>query len=281
MVHSMAVNGRAKDLTGQTFNHWKVLEMVDNLSSGARYYLCQCVCGKKSSIRGHSLTSGGSESCGCVSGKGVRHLMSKTRVYKTWTSMKHRCNNKDAVNYETYGGRGISVCERWNESFEEFYKDMGDRPKNTSIDRIDPNGNYEPSNCRWADKTTQDENKRKSVKVIIGDEERNITRLCRDYGVSRSTVQKRLALGMTFEEAIKKPSEKPKYMIVLNNGLPMNKDEFFREYKIPSTTINRWISKGKTLTQAVQKFLEKNKVNVSSLVIEKDLKIKLTSRSVK
>lgn len=275
----MAVNGRAKDLTGQTFNHWRVLERIDNPNSGARYYLCQCVCGKKSSIRGHSLTSGGSESCGCVSGKGVRHLMSKTRTYKSWVSMKSRCNNENATGYEIYGGSGIKVCDRWNDSFELFLEDMGERPENTSIDRINPKGNYEPSNCRWADKKTQDENKRKSIKVIIDGDERNITRLCRDYCVSRSTVQKRLALGMTFEEAVKKPSEKPKYMIVLNNGSPMNKDEFFREYKIPSTTINRWISKGKTLTQAVQEFLEKNKVNVSSLVVEKDLKIKLTPQN--
>lgn len=264
----MAANGKAKDLTGQTFNSWKVLKMVKNDKSGARYYLCQCVCGKISSVRGYSLTSGRSESCGCVSGKGVRHLMSKTRTYKTWVSMKSRCNNKNATGYETYGGSDIKVCDRWNNSFELFLEDMGERPKNSSIDRIDPLGDYEPNNCRWADKTTQDENKNKSVKILIDGEYRNITRLCREHGVSRSTIQKRLSMGMTFEQAISAKSKKPKYKIVLNNKTPMGKDEFFRVYKIPSTTINRWVKGGKTLEQSICDMLKKNNVEVSSLTVE-------------
>lgn len=85
--------------------------------------------------------------------------MTKTKEYRSWYSMRNRCNNTNANCYNNYGGRGIKICSKWDD-FIEFYKDMGDRPEGTSLDRIDNNGNYEPSNCRWADKFTQARNKR-------------------------------------------------------------------------------------------------------------------------
>ena len=89
-----------------------------------------------------------------------RHFKSGTPAYKTWESMKERCLNPDHKSYPDYGGRGIIICQRWLESFENFWQDMGDRPDGHSIDRIDSNGHYEPSNCRWADKSTQMSNRR-------------------------------------------------------------------------------------------------------------------------
>lgn len=89
------------------------------------------------------------------------HGMSNTPEYKAWFEMKRRCYNKNRKGYKNYGGRGIKVCDRWLESFENFYEDMGDRPSpNHSLDRIDVNGNYEPSNCKWSDRTEQNYNQR-------------------------------------------------------------------------------------------------------------------------
>lgn len=87
------------------------------------------------------------------------HGMSKTRTYKSWQRMHQRCYNPNETGYENWGGRGIKVCEQWKE-FENFYKDMGDRPINTSLDRINNDGNYEPSNCKWSTRHEQNLNKR-------------------------------------------------------------------------------------------------------------------------
>jgi len=91
-----------------------------------------------------------------------KHGMQGTPIYEAWCGMKKRCYNKNYKDYNYYGGRGVTVCDRWKNSFVKFYQDMGDKPsKDYSLDRIDVNGNYEPSNCRWADKTTQSINQRK------------------------------------------------------------------------------------------------------------------------
>ena len=126
---------------------------------------CQCDCGELRTVPVHTLTQGHSRHCGCrvsemTTAQKTIHGLSRTVEHSTWSRMKQRCANPRSKDYPDYGGRGISVCERWQNSFEAFYADMGKRPPGTSIDRIDVNGDYEPGNCRWADAMTQRHNRR-------------------------------------------------------------------------------------------------------------------------
>ena len=128
-------------------------------------WLCQCDCGNIMTTRGSSLKSGGTKTCGCIN-PNFKHGQIHTRTYISWGGMKQRCINPKATGYKNYGGRGITICERWLGcgGFIHFLKDMGERPEGKSIDRIDNDGNYEPSNCQWATKEEQQNNKRRSKK---------------------------------------------------------------------------------------------------------------------
>lgn len=155
--------GIVKDLSGQRFNSWRVV------ARGKRknYWICMCWgCGRFKSVFRSNLLTGKSKSCGCIIEHGYSTSKGKFyREYRSWVGMKHRCYGRKSSDYENYGARGISVCERWRASFYNFLRDMGPKPtpKHT-IDRIDVNGNYCPSNCRWITMAEQAANKRTSRK---------------------------------------------------------------------------------------------------------------------
>lgn len=157
---------------------WKVLNTAPSIREGDAVrsaYLCECKCGTKSIVTGFALTHGRSKQCktcsatvaGDVRGRALfKHGHNRygkggqTPTYRSWYAMLQRCSNPNNKRYEDYAGRGIQVCEQWK-TFTTFLTDMGERPEGTSLDRINVNGNYEPSNCRWADAQTQANNKRK------------------------------------------------------------------------------------------------------------------------
>jgi hypothetical protein len=137
--------------------------------SGTTKWLCLCECGVEKFVGSQNLRNGSTQSCGCrrkILNKESKttHGYTKTRTYRSWSQMKNRCMNPNYINYSSYGGRGIRVCDQWDK-FENFLKDMGERPPGTSLDRINVNGSYESKNCRWATIKEQAQNKRKTRMV--------------------------------------------------------------------------------------------------------------------
>lgn len=136
---------------------------------------------------------------------GTTHGMSNTLTYKVWRGMQDRCGNPKNPNYHRYGERGIRVCERWTQSFAAFFEDMGEKPEGMSLDRIDNDGNYEPSNCRWATRAEQQRNRSTCHNITIGGETKSLTEWCEIYGKKSSTVIFRLRRGVSPVEALTAP----------------------------------------------------------------------------
>ena len=197
-----------KDLSGQKFGMLTVLNRDHKGDDRNWYYKCQCDCGNIVIVRANALTRGNTKSCGCLKARRNTHHLSKTRLYGIWLGMRDRCNNPKNYAYERYGGRGVSICEDWNLDFFSFRQWALQNGYNDelSIERIDVNGNYEPSNCRWATAQEQADNKTCNILITIGDRTQNLQQWCDEYGIKRSTVNTRVRLcGWDYERAITTP----------------------------------------------------------------------------
>lgn len=198
-----------KDLTGQKFGKLTVIERAENDRQGNAQWFCKCECGNMKVVRGYQLTSCKTRSCGCLVGHNGTHHKSKTRLFNIWQSMRQRCNDANCQNYKNYGAKGIRVCKEWQKKFESFenWSITNGYTDKLTIDRINPNGNYCPENCRWVDMKTQQQNRNNNHLITINEETKCLAEWCRIYHISPSGVWVRVQKGMNIVEAIIIPSK--------------------------------------------------------------------------
>lgn len=181
----------ARLMEGSKFGHLTVFALSKILDKRS-YWNCKCKCGTIKEIRRDNLVSGKTKSCGCYNISSHKtHGMKGTSTYKSWGAMKGRCLRKTDHAYNYYGAKGIKVCDRWLK-FENFYIDMGKKPEGKTLDRINNNGNYELSNCRWADWETQNNNTSRNRFIICNGITLTISQWSRKIGIPLSTLYSRL-----------------------------------------------------------------------------------------
>lgn len=200
---------------GARFHRLEVIEYAGKNQHGAKSWLCRCDCGNKKNVLASSLHHHRTLSCGCwkvkvtterntVHGQSKRQGM--TPEYYAWVGLKQRATNPNCVGADNYSGRGITVCDRWLHSFQAFFSDMGPRPSSRhSVDRINNDGNYEPSNCRWATKTQQCENQRRARMLEFRGETLNLSEIARRTGLKYLILFRRLKRGWNLERAVSTP----------------------------------------------------------------------------
>lgn len=198
-----------------------------------RMWLCRCDCGAEKLITGSNLASGGVQSCGCLAREwsatmganpeyiairaekatkhGHKRRSGKSVEYATWLGMKRRCYDTACKDYPRWGGRGIDVCDRWNDSFEAFLQDMGPRPPDkSSIDRLDGSQGYGPGNCRWATPLEQGETQRTNMRVSFdGRDFPSLRAACEELGLGYTTVWQRIKAGYSAADALAFGAERP------------------------------------------------------------------------
>lgn len=191
------------DLTNQKFNRLTAL-FPCKFEHGFYYWRCVCECGNETDVIGSKLRSGKIKSCGCARvGVNKKHGLRSHPLYSKWVNMKQRCINTNCCSYSNYGAKGISVCDRWFNSFENFYNDVIDGwRKGLHLDRIDNNGNYTPENCRWVSGKENQNNKSTNVWVTHDGRTHTLAKWAEELGVKDNTLSARRRRGYTDYEVL-------------------------------------------------------------------------------
>jgi hypothetical protein len=194
----MGSSHRIEVSAGAVFGRWTIVQETDPVGEGAkirRRMLCRCICGTEKVVELLSLRSGKSQGCwDCRHyrrGKNPKKTM-KDRTYRIYWGMRERCYHQKCPAYPNYGGRGVTVCDRWLENYDNFVADMGEAPAGLSIDRIDNDGPYYPENCRWADRTTQANNTRSNLILEFNGQKMTLAEIAREAGVNYQGLHDRI-----------------------------------------------------------------------------------------
>ena len=203
--------GKIIDLTGKRFGKLTVIKKHNQDKWGGWNWLCMCDCGNETVVSGGHLRGLKTKSCGCSrkETKNFTHKMTGSRLYKVWRAMKSRCYYEKSEMFKHYGGRGITVCDEWKNSFISFYDwsikngyDENAERGQCTIDRIDVNGNYEPNNCRWATIKQQANNTRRNHLIKYNGKTQTVSQWANELGVEPDSIFSRLQKGFTEEEAL-------------------------------------------------------------------------------
>lgn len=199
------------DLTGQKFGRLTVIRRSGTIH-GQASWLCKCECGNEKIVRGYCLRNSETKSCGCLaaelaSSRLKTHGKTKTRLFKIWSGMKERCYREYHKSYPQYGGRGIGICEEWRDDFSKFYEWAINNgySDNLTIDRIDVDGDYEPSNCRWATAKEQGNNRSTNRLIAIDGRTQTLAEWALEYNIIPETIGRRLKRGMDAKSAVTMP----------------------------------------------------------------------------
>ena len=247
----MPLHHNSIDLEGQRFGRLVAKTPVRKRRHRVSW-VCACDCGGQTEVTTSDLRSGHTVSCGCWRREAsignrhsITHGMSQTSTYKTWRSMRNRCESPNAGNYRRYGGRGVTVCARWQE-FENFLADMGPRPSlRHQIDRYpDKHGNYEPGNCRWATPRENSQNRSNNRLVELNGEARPVAAWAQSAGIAAYTLLQRLNRGWTLEEAMRVPAAKKAPRFLTHAGRTQTLTEWAVELGVNHNTLSARIRLG-------------------------------------
>lgn len=245
------------DLTWKIFGKLTVLEYAYTKNNKA-YWKCRCDCGNFCDVPAQTLLNGTVTSCGCNRKEAMKkvafkHGLRDTRLYQIWCNMKSRCYNENSNRYERYGGRGITICDEWLNDPQAFYDwAMSHGYDDTlSIDRIDNDGNYEPSNCRWISNKEQSNNRSSNHLITYEGKTMNMTQWSEYLGIPRKTLSDRLASGWSVEKAFTTKSKKHAPAEIEYNGEKHSYAEWSRITGIPADTLANRIKKGMSPEQAL------------------------------
>ena len=203
------------NIIGKQFNSLKVLSIHSQTKNGQYNLLCKCNCGNIKPIRASRVINGITKTCGCRN-RGYNYCTPNKlsrkypNLYSIWNTMKHRCYNPKHHKYINYGSRGIKVCKEWEKQFEPFlnWAINNGYQKGLTIDRIDVNGNYEPSNCRWVTHTIQARNKTNNRIVEYKGSKKCLAQWCDELKIPYDTVRARIYLGWTIDKAFETPTSR-------------------------------------------------------------------------
>jgi hypothetical protein len=221
------LHGCAHDLTGRRFSRLVALGPVERIyvvpRGTAVKWLCKCDCGKETIVFAQCLRNKNTKSCGCLNEEKRRarldaqltHGLSGSPEFWVWNAAKRRCHSPRDKSYKNYGARGIKMCKRWRDDFGAFIEDMGRRPSDAhTLERLDNNKGYEPSNCAWRTVLVQANNKRNNRRLTAFGRTQTLPQWAREIGIPASALSARLERGWTIEKAITEPSQKKETMVL-------------------------------------------------------------------